>query len=63
MTKYEYKTIGHTLFDWGGIIGILNREGDEGWQVVHRGPDTFLLMREKEPVDLHAYCGCEMCTE
>lgn len=63
MKKYEYKTVGHTSFYEGYVQEALNKEGEEGWQLVHRGPDTFLLMREKEPVDLHAYCGCEMCTE
>lgn len=62
MTKYEYKILGHTFWDEGGVIGLLNREGDKGWQVVSRGPDSFLMMREIPESRITYIISCSECS-
>lgn len=49
MKRYEYKKVEISLDD--DYITILNREGKEGWELIHVFPDyesNFLLKREKE---------------
>lgn len=44
-TKYEYKKITNNQWTWDEVIDLLNREGEEGWQMVVMQESVLILGR------------------